>query len=104
MAQLEGAIMAVKKTERTVKTVKSVFAIFHLETTAVQPVPTKIARGDFTAFALILRLGMGGRGVRKGRIMKAELRNRDRFPNGVVKSAQHSSPVWSFAPRRSQSQ
>jgi hypothetical protein len=47
---------------KAVKTVKSVLAVFHLEAAAAQSVPTKIGRGDFTAFALILRLGMGGRG------------------------------------------
>jgi hypothetical protein len=47
---------------KSVKTVKSVFVVFQLETAVVQSVPTKIGRGDFTAFALILRMGMGGRG------------------------------------------
>jgi hypothetical protein len=62
LAQLDGAITAVKKTERTVKAVKWICAVFHLETAAVQSVPTQIGRGDFTAFALILRMDMGGRG------------------------------------------
>ncbi len=62
MARLDGAITAVKKTE---KTVTWIFAVFHLEAAAVQSVPTKMGRGDFTAFALILRLGMGGGGVER---------------------------------------
>jgi hypothetical protein len=66
MAPLGGAtedsVKAEKKTERTVKTVKSVFAIFQLEPAPVQSVPIKIGGKYFTAFALIIRLGMGGRG------------------------------------------
>jgi hypothetical protein len=77
-----------KENRKTVKAVKWICAVFQSEPAAVQSVPTKTGRGDFTAFALILRLGMGGEGGQKGRIMKAELRNRDRGPNGVVKSAQ----------------
>ena len=48
--------------QRTVKTVKSLSGLFQLETPAVQSVPTKTGWGDFTAFALILRMGMGGGG------------------------------------------
>jgi hypothetical protein len=66
MAPLGGATEDSAKaeniTERTVKTVKSVFAIFQLETAPVQSVPIKPGGKYFTAFALILRLGMGGRG------------------------------------------
>ena len=56
---------AAKKTGRTVKAVKPVFPIFQLEPVAVQSVPTQIGGKDFTAFPLILRMGMGGEGVRK---------------------------------------
>jgi hypothetical protein len=53
---------AEKKTERSVKAVKSVFAIFQLEPAAVQSVPTQIGGKYFMAFALFLRMGMGGGG------------------------------------------
>ena len=53
---------AENKTGRTVKALKSVFAVFQLEPAAVQPVPTQIGEKDFTAFPLILRMGMGGGG------------------------------------------
>jgi hypothetical protein len=62
VARFDGSIMALKKSERTIKAVKWIFAVFQLETAAVQSVPTKIGRGDFTAFALILRMGMRGGG------------------------------------------
>ena len=50
---------AAKAEKKAVKTVKSLFAIFQSEPAAAQSVPTKTGRGDFTAFALILRMGMG---------------------------------------------
>jgi hypothetical protein len=64
----EGVKTATKKTERTVKAVKWIFAVFQSEPAAAQSVPTKTGRGDFTAFALILRMGMGGRGGGKAEV------------------------------------
>jgi hypothetical protein len=55
---------AKRAAQKSVKTVKWLFAIFQLEPAAAQSVPTKMGREDFTAFALILRLGMGGEGSR----------------------------------------
>ncbi len=68
---MEGPVKATRQisekvkvihSQRTVKTVKSLSGLFQLETPAVQSVPTKTGWGDFTAFALILRMGMGGGG------------------------------------------
>jgi hypothetical protein len=82
----ENAVANAEK--KAVKTVKWVFAILRSEPAVAQSVPTKMRGGDFTDFALILRMGIWRGGGWKGRIMKAELRNCKRSANGVVKPAQ----------------
>ena len=72
--------------QKSEKSEKWFLAVFQLQHAAAQLVPTKNSSGHFSDFSKNFRGYTGG--VRNGRIMKAELRNRDRCPNSVVKSAQ----------------